>query len=453
MTTLRAALPRWAARLALVALLGLTASVRCLSLPDVFVDGETVLRMDDSQYHARRAAYSFVHFPEVLQSDSYLNYPTGAAVPWPPLYDLALGATARLFASDVEQVPGVIAWVPVVLGALTALLVYAVARNVGNAWEALGSVLLFALLPASTIYSEVGNVDHHAAVAAVGTALLALHTKGAQRGVRRLPAVHLGLVAARLAMLLLWHGSLLYIALAEITAVAVLAATGRREALRAEAFGTVATALLVAPFAWSNEPGLGGPLSPIELSWLHPAALLAIAVTAFGVAGPKRSWPAASLSKRLLRLAAVGTPALVGLLLVPGLMEGLEYARDYALKETAWIAGNAESQPIYAKGSSAAAFLFGGFAWLVPLSPLGPVLRARDPVLVAPRSCWPRLPLPSLRSRSPSRATPTTSRRRAPWPWCCCSRRAGAFSFAGCRGHCAGLPWPRRWRVSCSHGP
>jgi hypothetical protein len=39
MTTLRAALPRWAERLALVALLGLTVSVRCLALPDVFVDG------------------------------------------------------------------------------------------------------------------------------------------------------------------------------------------------------------------------------------------------------------------------------------------------------------------------------------------------------------------------------------------------------------------------------
>jgi hypothetical protein len=70
-------------------------------------------------------------------------------------------------------------------------------------------------------------------------------------------------------------------------------------------------------------------------------------------------------------------------LLIPGLTESLEYAREYALKETAWIAGNAESQPIYAKGSSAAAFLFGGFAWLVPLSPLGPGLRARVPGLRA----------------------------------------------------------------------
>jgi asparagine N-glycosylation enzyme membrane subunit Stt3 len=383
MTTLRAALPRWAERLALVALLGLTVGVRCLALPDVFVDGETILRMDDSQYHARRAAYSFVHFPAVLESDSYLNYPTGADVPWPPLYDLALGFIARLFASDVEQVPGVIAWVPVVLGGLTALLIYAVARNVGNVWEAFGAVLIFALLPASTIYSELGNVDHHSAVALVGTALLALHTKGAQSGVRRLAAVHVGLVAARLAMLLLWHGSLLYLALAEITAVVVLAGTGRRKALRAEGFGAAATALLVAPFVLGSEPGLGGPFSPIELSWLHVTALLGVAAAAFGTAGRERSWPAASISRRLLRLAAVGGAAALCFLLVPGLTEGLDHARGYALKQTAWIAGNAESQPIFAKGSTAATFLFGGFALLVPLSPLGPLLRARVPALRA----------------------------------------------------------------------
>jgi asparagine N-glycosylation enzyme membrane subunit Stt3 len=123
---------RWVERLALLLLLGLALGVRSLAFPQVFVDGETVLRMDDSQYHARRAEYSFVHFPHVLERDPYLNYPTGADVPWPPLYDLALGATARLLASDVAQVPRVIAWVSVVLGGLTALLVYAVARSVGS---------------------------------------------------------------------------------------------------------------------------------------------------------------------------------------------------------------------------------------------------------------------------------------------------------------------------------
>jgi asparagine N-glycosylation enzyme membrane subunit Stt3 len=362
-----------------VAALGLTVGVRCLALPDVFVDGETVLRMDDSQYHARRAEYTFVHFPEVLRADPYLNYPAGADVPWPPLYDLALGSIAWLFASDVEQVPRVIAWVPVVLGGLTALLLYVVARSVGNAWEAFAATLIYALLPASTIYSEVGNVDHHAAVAAVGTALLALHAKGAQPGVRSLAAIHVGLVAARLAIVLLWHGSLLYLALAEVTAVLVLVGTGRREALRAEAFGAAATAMLVAPFVWQSGPGLGGPFSPIELSWLHVTALLAISATAFGAAGSERTWPRASVPKRLLRLAAAGGAAAVGLLLVPGLTEGLEYARDYALKETAWIAGNAESQPIFAGGATAAVFLFGGFAFLMPLSPLGPLVRARIP--------------------------------------------------------------------------
>jgi asparagine N-glycosylation enzyme membrane subunit Stt3 len=193
-------------------------------------------------------------------------------------------------------------------------------------------------------------------------------------------------VVARLAMLLTWHGSLLYLAVAELTAVAVLAGAGRQRALLAEAVGAAATALLVLPFVAGREPTLGGPFSPIELSRLHVAALLGVAATAALAAGLGWRLSAASVPRRLLGLAAVGLLiAGLGLVLIPGLLEGLQHAFDYAAKETRWIAGNTENQPIFRHGSpEVAVFLFGGFAFLVPVSPLGPLARARDPRLRGP---------------------------------------------------------------------
>jgi dolichyl-diphosphooligosaccharide--protein glycosyltransferase len=353
----------------------------------VFVGDDTILRMDDSQYHARRAEYTFVHFPQVLHWDPYLNYPDGADVPWPPLYDFILGAASRLFAEDVEEVPAVLAWASVAFGTLTALLVYALARSVSPPWTALGAAALFALLPASTIYSQVGNADHHAAVAAIGTALLALHTRGVDPATsgRSLAAVHAVLVPTRLAILLLWHGSIVYLAVAELTVVAVLAGGARRDALRAQAIGALTTALLVSPVIMRQEPGLGGPFSPIELSRLHIAALLAVAIVAAGTVGLDSWRPAAAIPRRLLRLAALAGVAALALFLVPGVLAGLQHAIEYASKQSDWIAGNTESQPIFRNGSaSAAVFLFGGFAFLLPLAPLGPLARARDPRVRAP---------------------------------------------------------------------
>jgi hypothetical protein len=70
--------------------------VRMLGAEEVFRGEDVVFRGMDAYYHARRALYSLVHFPELLQRDAYLNFPYGSAVPWPPFYDLLLAALAKL---------------------------------------------------------------------------------------------------------------------------------------------------------------------------------------------------------------------------------------------------------------------------------------------------------------------------------------------------------------------
>ncbi len=368
--------------LALLAVSAVAFTLRALNVPLVFVGDDVVLRLDDSQYHARRALYTFEHFPAVLDRDPYLGYPEGADVPWPPLYDFALGAAGRALADSRDGLQHVLAWAPVAIGVLTTWLVFAIGSLLAGRGVTLAAAAIFAVLPASTNYSDLGNPDHHAAVAALGALLLALHLAAARPGVSgsRRATLQLGLVAARLAMALCWHGSLLYLALAEVTATAVLSIEGRVGALRAQAWGSALAALLLSPFVARWPAGVGGAWSPIELSWLHVGALAGVAGVAALVCALESRRPADGRGTRALRLAAAGLGVGALLFALPGPREGLAFVRGYFGKEVAWMAGNLESQPLFWGGSTfVARWLFGGFAFVLPLAPLFAALRARSP--------------------------------------------------------------------------
>src|SRR5438105_7960950 len=67
----------------------------------------------DDLYHWKRIAFSAAHFPAVLEFDRDRGE-RGAYCPWPPLYDLACGAVARLLGMRA------IIWIPPILGAIAA---------------------------------------------------------------------------------------------------------------------------------------------------------------------------------------------------------------------------------------------------------------------------------------------------------------------------------------------
>lgn len=386
---------KWQTAAGLCAVSLLAVAARARRFPLVFVgDGEVVLRLDESQYHARRALFTFENFPQVLDRDPYINFPQGADVPWPPLHDFALGAAARLLVEAPEAVPAVLAWAPVVVAALTTLCVYAVARNVAGHATALGASAIFALLGASVNFSDLGMPDHHATVAFLATALLGLHAfclRG-DTGGGRLAALQLLLVATRLSLLLSWHGSLMYLALAEVPATLLLAASGRKEALRVQALGCAVTAALLAPAVLHWPPGVGGAYSSVEVSWLHVVSLLAVAVAGGGAALAQHIRGDLSWGRRTLACMASGLLAAGVVAALPGPREGLVHAFSYFAGEEPWIAGNLENQPLHRSGFSLSArALYGGFAYLIPLVPLAFLLRARDEGLREPAlilACW-----------------------------------------------------------------
>lgn len=114
----------------------------CLSLA-LRVRGPATIGPYDEAYHWKRVAYSAQHFPHVLAFDSDRD----AWCPWPPLYDVTMGAIARVI--GMER----IVWIPPIAFSLFAAILGATCGWVAGAGVALAPYLIGA--------SSVAKIDHH----------------------------------------------------------------------------------------------------------------------------------------------------------------------------------------------------------------------------------------------------------------------------------------------------
>src|SRR5438046_4677453 len=102
------------ARAKISAVIFVTALVmRLANAPMIVGSGSPHLTPLDDLYHWKRIAFSAAHFPAVLEFDRDRGE-RGAYCPWPPFYDLACGAIARLLGMRA------IIWIPPILGAIAA---------------------------------------------------------------------------------------------------------------------------------------------------------------------------------------------------------------------------------------------------------------------------------------------------------------------------------------------
>lgn len=328
--------------LALCAVAVLVLVVRLLGFEEVLQDGSVVFPPADPQYHLRRAFYSFVNFPDVLLFDVYINHPGGAAISWPPLYDLAIAGVALILARDVHGFELVAAWVPPVLAASTAVPLWLAGRAMGTERVGLAAGVVFAFLPVSFYYSALGVTDHHVAVGVIGAWLLylCLALVDPAAGHRRMAWLGTGLAVAQVAMLLTWHGSLLYLGLVQpILWVAAIHSGSRRLPAAQAAAAAAAAVVTVLVLAVSPEP-LGGRYSSIALSRLHVGAMTAAAVVSLALVAASRS-ARSGVGMRAV-WAAAGVALSVGvLLLVPGAYAGLLPAFGFVtLSDGAGLATN-----------------------------------------------------------------------------------------------------------------
>ncbi|NMC10305.1 MAG: oligosaccharyl transferase, archaeosortase A system-associated [Methanothrix sp.] len=165
----------------------------------------------DEYYHLRRILYTVNHFPNTLWFDSYLNYPHGLELTWPPLFDQLLAAISLMLGQHSrEGVEMVSAILPAVMGALTIAVVYYLSRELFDRNIALLSALMVAIAPWHITRTMLGATDHHCLeilldVAALLFVVLALYRK--ER--RHLFAAVAGVTFAALAYT--WLGADIYL--------------------------------------------------------------------------------------------------------------------------------------------------------------------------------------------------------------------------------------------------
>ncbi len=71
----------------IVCILLLALLVRMLPVIYDISGGHVLFSGLDSYYHMRRIMYTVDHFPSTNVFDSYVNFPSGFPIYWPPLYD------------------------------------------------------------------------------------------------------------------------------------------------------------------------------------------------------------------------------------------------------------------------------------------------------------------------------------------------------------------------------
>ncbi|MGB9928028.1 MAG: oligosaccharyl transferase, archaeosortase A system-associated [Methanosarcina sp.] len=152
--------------ISLGAILLIAFLMRMLSYGPVTANGGIIFTGYDDFYHMRRILYTTFNFPNSLNFDSYLNYPYGFEVGWPPLFDFLGASFAKLLGAgqpDVHTIEFAGALLPVILGVLTIIPLYVVASSLFDRKTGILAAAIFAVLPGHLFISRFGAVDHHVA--------------------------------------------------------------------------------------------------------------------------------------------------------------------------------------------------------------------------------------------------------------------------------------------------
>jgi oligosaccharyl transferase (archaeosortase A-associated) len=126
------------------------------------VDSGVLFDSYDDYYHMRRILYTVSHFPNTLWFDSYIDYPSGLKLTWPPLFDqISAGLSLALGQHTQPGIVMVSAFVPVLLGAVTIAVVYYMVRESLGRNVALMSAFMAAITHYHIMKTTIGSVDHH----------------------------------------------------------------------------------------------------------------------------------------------------------------------------------------------------------------------------------------------------------------------------------------------------
>ncbi len=151
--------------------------IRLFPLSSLFSNGRVTFVSYDSYYHMRSILYTTQHFPHYLFSDSYINFPFGFDISWPPLYEILASLAALILGlgnPSISTIELVAAVFPVVLGILSLISLYFAASKLFSRKVGFYSIVVLAIMPIHLMVSMFGATDHHVAEILISTTAFAL---------------------------------------------------------------------------------------------------------------------------------------------------------------------------------------------------------------------------------------------------------------------------------------
>jgi dolichyl-diphosphooligosaccharide--protein glycosyltransferase len=354
--------------------------VRLASWQQVFTADGLRFLDNDSYYHAFRVRAALTTFPHIAGFDGGMDYPLGAQIIWPPLFDFVGAALCRLamYAGvSPEQALFLLPFLPVVYGVLLIPLMVALARTLLPSPPLIEVAWLTALLPAAAHFGMLGRYDQHVAELLLFTAALLLFTRAAQQEHRGMIPLIDVLCGGLLALAFWnWQGSVLNLAVVTLLALAhyVTARPGSaatRGLLVLTRACAVAAALLVGSILLFAPGGTLGKTSLVGLSGFPPLAAATVALFAAGLLFWQRAKPAPSPLSAGNRVILWGVLSLgLALLLSADLLSVLRHGFAMISAGNAWYQNIQEFDPLLFAGFdplgkelSDVLQLF-GFSWL-----------------------------------------------------------------------------------------
>ena len=256
----------------------------------------------DEYYHMRRILYTAAHFPDLLWFDSYLNYPQGMEITWPPLFDQVSAAFCLLLGQHSKSgVEMAASFVPVLIGVAAIVAVYFLVRELFDRNVALLAAFMTTLAPYYLLYTMLAATDHHCLEVLLQLLSLLLVTLAITRREKRfIFATLAGLMMAALAYT--WQGADIYLGIFLIYAATKICLDQKDGLSSQETVTTLLAAfglafLLVLPFrstSWMSPSflGLAGMIVALMVMYIlsrllarkkapwmvFPAAILALAL-------------------------------------------------------------------------------------------------------------------------------------------------------------------------------
>ncbi|MGA9140797.1 MAG: oligosaccharyl transferase, archaeosortase A system-associated [Methanocella sp.] len=383
--------------LVLLGVLAVALVIRLLPALYAIRDGHLLFGEYDAYYHMRRISYVVANFPGYNIFDSYVNYPQGFFIGWPPLYDLTAGAVALVAGLGhpgqlVTELAA--AATNVAIGLLGIVAVFYLARDIFGEKVALCSAFVMAVLPATVSVTFLNYIDHHSLEMLVSVAMylffLRSVTKGKAQGMafsgfasKKEPIVYAALTGVAIAAAVLaWDGAPFFIGVMAASAflLYVLDAYRGESSEYLTITGIIAmlvATVLIAPMAATSYYGQRMEISAIYLSWFH--IIMLVAVAAFFVfmglltMGAKKS-RAPWFAVPAITLVAVGATLLAVREFLPQVYANLEAGLSFMSGSTVVLSSISQVSPLF--------MVSGEFSLMTVLTFYGTILFIAIPAIV-----------------------------------------------------------------------